>query len=103
MRLWIGAGLALFLAPALAVGAIGLGLSPVLGSITGAVVAVVAAGFVSGPLFLATGFALATRRWLAITAAVGTLAAGAQIFPLTLFMVDSNRVEYSTQPSDPFR
>ncbi len=57
----------------------------------------------SRQLFLATGFAFATRRWLAVTAAAATIAAGAQIIPLTVFMTDSNRVEYSTQPSDPFR
>ncbi len=57
----------------------------------------------SRQLLLATGFAFATRRWLAVTAAAATIAAGAQIIPLTVFMTDSNRVEYSTQPSDPFR
>lgn len=103
VRVWLAVGLGLFLVPAMAVGAFGLGF-PALGAVVvGAMIAAVVAGLVSRRLFLATGFAFATRRWLAVTAAVGTIAAGAQIFPLTVFMTDSNRVEYSTQPSDPFR
>ena len=96
-------GLGVFLVPALGVGAFALGLPPLGAVIVGVMLSVVVAGPVSRRLFLATGFAFATRRWLAVTAAVGTIAAGAQLFPLTVFMTDSNRVEYSTQPSDPFR
>jgi len=103
MRFWLGAGLALFLFPAMTVGAFGLGLPLVAAGTTGATLAIVVAGLVSRRLFLATGFAFATRRWLAVTAAVGTIATGAQMMPLTVFMTDSNRVEYSMSPSDPFR
>ena len=103
MRLWLGAGLALFLAPPSASAAVGLGLPLVAAAITGVAIAIVLAAMLSRRLFLATGFAFATRRWLAVAAAAGTVAAAVQLFPLTVFMIDSSRVEYSTQPSDPFR
>ena len=103
MRAWLGVGLALFLFPAVAAGAIGVGLSPLSAGIAGATLASAIAGLLSRYLLLATGFAFATRRWLAIVAVIATIAAAAQIFPLTLFMIDSNRVEYSMKPGDTFR
>ena len=103
MRFWLGVGLALFLFPAVAAGAIGVGLSPLSAGIAGASLAAAIASLLSRHLYLATGFAFATRRWLAIVAAIATVAAAAQILPLTLFMVDSNRVEFSMKPGDSFR
>src|SRR5687767_9484622 len=103
MRPWLGAGVALFLFPAFAAGAFGLGLSAVPASIIAAALAALVAGVVSLRLFLATGFAFATRRWLAVVAVIATLGAAAQAIPLTLFMADSSRVEYSMKPDDVFR
>lgn len=103
MRLWLGAGLAVFLFPAFTAGASGLGAPGGAAAAIGAMVAMVIAGLVSRPLFLATGFAFATRHWISVAALIGTLAAGAQLLPLTVFMMDSARVEHSMKPSDPFR
>ncbi len=103
MRLWLGAGLAVVLFPVLAAAAFGLGVPAVSAAIAGAALAAALAGAVSGRLVLATGFAFATRRWLAAVAVIGTVAAAAQMIPLTLFMTDSNRVEYSMKPGDIFR
>ena len=103
MRLWLGAGLAVFLFPVFAAAAFGLG-APALGASTaGTALACLVSAAVSGYLALATGFTFATRRWLAVVAAVGTLGAAAQMIPLTLFMTDSTRVEYSIKPGDAFR
>jgi len=103
VRLSLTAGLSLFLAPPLASAGVGLGLPLAAAAITGVAVAIVLAAVLSRRLFLATGFAFATRRWLAVVAAIATLGSAAQAIPLTRFMADSNRVEYSMKPDDIFR
>src|SRR5918993_1552956 len=103
MRFWLGAGLALLLAPAMAAGAFSIGVPIGPAAAVGAMLAAVVAALVSRPLFLATGFTFAPRRWIAVAAVIGTVAAGAQLIPLTLFMMGSARVEHSMKPSDPFR
>lgn len=103
VRVWLGAGLAIFLVPVFAAAAFGLGLPAVPAAIGGAGLAAVVAGVLSRPLFLATGFAFATRRWLGVVAAIATIGAAGQVIPLTIFMTDSNRLEYSVKPGDHFR
>jgi hypothetical protein len=87
----------------MAAGAFGIGAPRPAAAILGVVLAAAVAGLVSRPLFLATGFAFSTRRWIGIAALLGTVGAVAQLGPLSLFMIDAQRVERSMQPSDPFR
>jgi len=103
MRITVFGAAALWLAPVLSVGVLGLGLPRPAAIAIGTLVAALVAWFGSRPVAALIAPALAGRKWLAAAALVIALAAIIQIGRLSVFTADSIRTGYSGMPDDPWR
>ncbi|MEA3179325.1 MAG: alpha,2-mannosyltransferase [Gammaproteobacteria bacterium] len=93
----------LWLAPVIAVGLIGVGLTPVAAIALGLVAAAAMGWWVSGPLAATLSAGFAGRRALTITAVLMSAVAIAQIARESVYMADSTQPAYSVIPGDPWR
>src|SRR3954463_5635563 len=103
MRIGVRIVVALWLAPVITVGVIGLGMSPVAAFVIACLLAVVSAWWASGPLARTLAPLLAGRHALTAVAIIVAAVAIGLIARESVYMADSTKPAYSLIPSDPWR
>src|SRR3954469_9028535 len=103
MRIGVLIVAALWLAPVIAVGGIGLGMAPMPAVLSGAVIAGVLAWITSKPLARTLAAALVGRPVLTAAAFLVAAVAITLIARESVFMADSTQPGYSLIPGDPWR
>lgn len=103
MRAWIFSGLALWLAPVLVVGGLGMGLAPGAAIPVGALLAAAVSVPLCALLDASIGAALGQSRALKLTSAACAVAAIVQMASLSVFIADPSYARFSMKPDDPFR
>jgi hypothetical protein len=103
MRTALFVAATLWLTPVIAVGLIGVGLTPIPAIVTGFLLAALVGRWASGPLAATLSSAFVGRRALAIAAALVAAVAIVQIARESVYMADSTKPAYSLMPGDPWR
>src|SRR3569832_1144922 len=103
MRIGIFIGAALWLAPVITVGVIGLGVPPIAAVLIASALAVAMAWLASKPLATTLAPALAGRSLLSAVAVIIAAVAVVLVARESVFMADSSQPAYSLIPGDPWR
>jgi alpha-1,2-mannosyltransferase len=103
MRVGVFIGAALWLAPVITVGVMGLGMPPITAFLIASVLAVAIAWLVSKPLATTLAAALEGRTILTVVAVIVAAVAIVIVARESVFMADSTQPAYSLIPGDPWR
>ena len=103
MRIGVFIGAALWLAPVITVGVIGLGMPPLAAFLVASVLAVAMAWLASKPLATTLASGLAGRSILSAVAVIVAALAVVLVARESVFMADSTQPAYSLIPGDPWR